>query len=50
MPLRRAWRRIVATLLLLALSGMACAAAAMPPPAVLGADTTSLSLTFIWQP
>lgn len=46
MPFRRAWRRIVATLVLLALSGMAWAAAqTAPPPAVLGDDTAALSLT-----
>ena len=46
MPFRRAWRRIVATLVLLALSGMAWAAAqSAPPPAVLGDDTAALSLT-----
>ena len=46
MPFRRAWRRIVATLVLLALSGMAWAAAqTSPPTAVLGDHTAALSLT-----
>jgi len=46
MPFRRVWRRIFATLVLLALSGMAWAASeAVPPRAQLDADTASLSLT-----